>query len=75
MASLLIKNAQVVSHDDELINQDVLVEDGKIAAIDVVLDAQAGPCDLTQQRLLTPGFCRYSTSTSVSRVLNIRKHW
>ena len=33
MASLLIKNAQVVSHDDELINQDVLVEDGKIAAI------------------------------------------
>lgn len=41
MASLLIKNAQVVSHDDELINQDVLVEDGKIAAIDVVLEAQA----------------------------------
>ena len=55
MASLLIKNAQVVSHDDELINQDVLVEDGKIAAIDVVLDAQADRVIDAKGALLTPG--------------------
>ncbi|MDR3190026.1 MAG: dihydroorotase [Lactobacillaceae bacterium] len=55
MSSLLIKNAQVIAHDNDLINQDVLIIDGKIAAIDVELDGSAETVLDVNGALLTPG--------------------
>lgn len=50
---MLLKNG-VVLHDNELIEQDVLIEDGKIKAVGTDLDSDGETLDLAG-RLITPG--------------------
>ncbi|MDR3241605.1 MAG: dihydroorotase [Lactobacillaceae bacterium] len=55
MSSILIKNAQLVAQDNDLIAQDVLIVDGKIAQIDVTIDTEADEVLEAAGALLTPG--------------------
>jgi len=55
MSSILIKNAQLVAQDNDLIAQDVLIVDGKIAQIDVTIETEADEILDAAGALLTPG--------------------